>query len=326
MVLTIVPVILLQGLRYNVGTDYQSYLSLYNGFSNNNNLYLSWYESEPLFIYLCKALYSLTFGNQSALFMFDAIVMGIFSFLTFDYYKEKVDMPILYLFYYGTCLPYFFNVERQGVAVVLVWYSMHFAQEKKFIKFLLCIITATLFHNTAIIGIVFYVIWHIAERKSVYIKCVLFFIAILAPVIFSISVDFLSLYIPIFSKYTKFLTETGDQRVNINFVFFMIMLLIMIKLQKFIDKEDKFYIVLLSIMCCMTFLLNEYIAWGFRMSFYFEISLMIGYGHIYNKLNYQSNKRILCLFLVVVMMFYFTYKFWIQGNSEIFPYQSVLFK
>lgn len=323
--LIIIPVVILQGYRYNVGTDYQSYLSLYNGFSNGNKLFISWYTNEPLFICICKILYNLTGGAKSALFIFDALLMGIFSFLTFDYYKEKASMPIMYLFYYSICLPYFFNTERQGVAVTFLWYATHFIYEKKVIKFFLCILIAVLVHNTAIVGVIFYFIVVIEKKDNVYIKRLLTICAALMPVIFGFSINFLSKYVPIFSKYTKFLTETRAEALNTNFIIFAFMLLILFLLRKFISYEQAFFIFFMSTMCVMTFLLNNYIAGGFRMSFYFVVGLMLGYGNIYKNLHFNANKRLLSMFLVVLMVFYFTYKFYIQGNCQIFPYQSIWF-
>lgn len=318
-----IPIIILQGYRYNVGTDYQSYLELYNGFNEGNKTFISWYMNEPLFIFICKVLYKITFGSESALFVFNALVMEVFVFLTFDYYKEKVNLPILYIFYYATCFPYFLNAERQGVTVAIIWYSIRFAYEKKPIKFLIYILIATLIHNTAIIGILFYVILHIEKNNSKYLKKFMMVLAAAMPIIFGASIDFLSNYVPIFRKYTKFLTDTEIETVNTNFIFFVFMLLILLWLKKFIDKEKAFLITFTSVMHVMTFLLNNYIAWGFRMSFYFEIGMMLGYSYIYRNLKYRSNKRILGIFIATLMIFYFTYKFYIQGNSEIFPYQFI---
>ena len=130
------PIFILQGFRYGVGTDYFSYLNLYKGFNNGNELFISWYHTEPFFIILCKIAYFILNGNNIGYFIIDAILMNVILFLTFDYYIDEISLPLMYFFYYMFCLPYFFNVERQGLAVVIVWYATKYVHEKKFFRFL----------------------------------------------------------------------------------------------------------------------------------------------------------------------------------------------
>ena len=146
------PIIFIQGFRYDVGTDYMSYSSLYRGFSEGNDTFYAWYANEPLFIFMCRIIYFVTQGGQYSFFIVDAILMNVLLFITFDYYKDQVSLPFMYFFYYLLCFPYFLNIERQGLAVIIVWYATRYVHQKKFFKFLLCILIATLFHNTAILG------------------------------------------------------------------------------------------------------------------------------------------------------------------------------
>uniref|UniRef100_UPI0040568635 EpsG family protein n=1 Tax=Agathobacter sp. TaxID=2021311 RepID=UPI0040568635 len=319
------PIVFIQGFRYEVGTDYESYLSLYNGFNQGNHVFVSWYINEPLFILLCKVVYIISGGNQVAFFLVDAILINSIIFLIFDYYKEEVSLPIMYLFYYTLCFPYFLNIERQGLAVALIWYSTKYVHEKKPSKFILCILIASLFHNTAIVGCVLYFINFLEGRSGRYVKRIFIGIAALTPFIFGSSIDFLSNHVALFSKYTKFLSDGTTEKLNINFIFMLFMLVILYILRKFLKKSkiDDMWLLFLCVAQVSTYLLDSYISWGFRMSFYFEFGLIYSYSLIFSKLKYRTNKMLLLMFLITILGFYFTYKFYIQGNCEIFPFKFV---
>ena len=100
-------------------------------------LFLRWYQTEPLFVLFCRIIYKISNGNDAAFFLADAILINFLLFLTLDYYKDQINLPIMYFFYYMLCLPYFLNTERQGLAVIITWYATKYIHENKIIKFLI---------------------------------------------------------------------------------------------------------------------------------------------------------------------------------------------
>lgn len=325
-ILITLPIIILQGFRYDVGSDYFSYVSLYRGFHEGNGTLLGWYANEPLFIILCKCIYFLTRWDYAAFFFVDAILMNVILFFAFDYYKEQVSLPLMYFLYYMFCFPYFLNVERQGLAVILIWFATKYVHEKKLIKFLCCILIATMFHNTAIVGAAFYFINFLRGKYSVYLKSAAVAVAAFSPFLFHWGLDFLSEHLSLFRKYIKFLrTDMTDtlEAVNTNFIFMGCMIAVLILMVRVLKKSgiDIFWVAFLCVAQLLTYLLNNYIDWGFRMSFYFEFGLIYAYSFAYSNLKARMNKMALICFLALSSGFYFTYKFYIQGNCEIFPYR-----
>lgn len=326
-ILIALPIILLQGLRYAVGTDYFSYLSLYKGFGQGNIIFFRWYRTEPLFVLFCRTIYMITDGSDVAFFLADAILMNILLFFTFDYYKDQINLPIIYFFYYMLCLPYFFNTERQGLAVIITWYATKYIHENKTIKFLLCVLIATLFHNTAIIALAFYSIKLFRGKYKKYTKKIFIAFMICVPFVLDLIINFASKYLSIFRKYRKFLTnDVGRiEHINVNLLYMAFMIMILLSFINIIktSRIDHIWILFLWIAQLISYLLNNYIEWGFRMSFYFEFGMMFGYSFVYAKIRRRINKIALLSFLMVTLLFYFTYKFYIQGNGETFPYQFI---
>lgn len=326
-ILITLPIIILQGLRYGVGTDYFSYLSLYKGFGKGNTLFLRWYQTEPLFVLFCRTIYIIADGNDAAFFLADAILMNFLLFLTFDYYKDQINLPIMYFFYYMLCLPYFLNAERQGLAVIITWYATKYVHENKTIKFLICILIAALFHNTAIVALVFYSIKLFQGKYGKYIKNLFIVFMICLPFTLDLIINFASNYLSIFRKYRKFLTnDVGKiEHINVNLLYMAFMIMILLFFINIIktSRVDYIWILFLWIAQLISYLLNNYIEWGFRMSFYFEFGMMFAYSFVYARFRSRINRIALLSLLMATLLFYFTYKFYIQGNGEIFPYQFI---
>lgn len=139
------------GMRWNVGTDYLRYYSLY--FSSN-----VWSSTQEDgfkgLIYVCQQL-----GLHYTVFF------GICAFLQiFFFYYALKDERYLYAFlafFLITTLQWFkwMNTIRQGISVCIFIYSIKFIVEKKLWKYILCIVAAMLFHKSSVILFVLYPIF-----------------------------------------------------------------------------------------------------------------------------------------------------------------------
>lgn len=319
------PVILLQGFRYKVGTDYLSYASLSQGFAEHNQTYINWYINEPLFIIMSRAAYIIGGNNPYFYFLVDAIIENVILFTIADYYKNEINLPIFYMLYYGLCFPYFLNTERQGLAVLIIWYSLRYVDEGKFIKFLICIVAATLIHNTAIVCVVFYFFSALQQsqiKKS--IKKVILVLMAFSPLFVNIFIEAIG-KIHFFNKYTGYLGEGSAESFNLNFIFSFVMGLCLAlafskQLKNIREFTRWFFLYELQM---LSFLLTGYMAWSFRMAYYFYFGLMFAFAAVEKMLRKPLKKLILFGIVVAFSLFHFTYKFYIQGNCEIFPYQFV---
>lgn len=324
----VVPVIAFQGLRYNVGTDYFSYADLSEGFGLGNATYISWYDNEPLYLLLSKFSYLASGGSKHFVFLVDAILMNILLFFAIRYFGNVASMPVMYFMYYFLCFPYFLNAERQGLAVVIVWLSFQFVLERRPVRFALCILIATLVHNTAVIGIILYPAYVVFARRGVrLLKVFAMACSLLVPILFGVAIGFMSSHVPIFAKYTKFLNQVGDTKVNVNWLYMAVMAAFLLLFFKTLCKSgvNRWWLMFLLAWQLSCYLLNYYIEYGFRMSYYFVFGLMYCYAFVTRHLRIRENAAIAHAFLMGAMFFHFTYKFYIQGNCEIFPYQTIFF-
>lgn len=324
-ILITLPVIILQGFRYSVGTDYFSYATLSQGFAENNPTYYSWYINEPLFLILSRVSYTISGNNPYFYFLVDAIIENIILFKIADYYKNEIDLPILYTLYYGLCFPYFLNAERQGFAVLITWYAMRFVDEGKFKKFLICLIIATLIHNTAIVCIVFY-LFRVLQRSSIKksLKKLLVIVMAFSPLFMNVFINIWE-RAQFFTKYTKYLNDGYAETTNLNFLFSLAMgLCLSLGYFKQLKGIREFFrCVFLYELQMFSYLMTGYIDWSFRMAYYFYFGLLFAFSATGKLLRKPLSKAVLFGIVLMFSLFHFTYKFYIQGNCDIFPYHFV---
>ena len=131
--------------------------------------------------------------------------------------------------------------------------------------------------------------------------------------------------IQLFNKYMKYLGDGSTESANLNFLFSFAMgaclVLLYFKQLKKIREFTRW--VFLYELQLFSYLLTGYMAWSFRMSYFFYFGLLFAFAAVKKMLREPLNKLILLLIVIAFSLFNFTYKFYIQGNCEIFPYQFV---
>ncbi len=170
--------IMLAGMRkIGIGTDTEVYVNvLYEAARSSSGFFdylgqkvyssfqikpvTSWEIGYNLLVYISTKV---TNSYQGVLFATNLLT------ITFVYKGlEKLDknfsrafaMLIFYFMFYASSL----NLMRQWIAVAIIFYSFHFIQDGQTKKYLFCVILAMLFHNSAIIGIIIWLIYIYFEK------------------------------------------------------------------------------------------------------------------------------------------------------------------
>ena len=161
--LLVVWLILYEGLRWEIGTDWDAY---YNDFLSQN--YTS--HSEKGFVLLSGLVRSLT----------DSYTVFLFVITCFEYtvlyraLKRYSQLPIVSLCIYYCLMLGILGCNRQIIALFICILSLQFILKKKFVLFCICIVVAFFFHTTAIIFLPAYFISNNQlERKWIIVLCLL---------------------------------------------------------------------------------------------------------------------------------------------------------
>lgn len=164
---------LLSAFRYAVGTDYYTYVSIFNSFELGD-VPKVWQNKELGFRLLNHFLIFLGLGPQS--------LFVVFSIFTLFLYKkgeiflrgnERLYLLLFFVFIYF----YTLNGIRQAFAASLFLYATTFLFKREYFKYLLLVGFASIFHKSAIILLPFCFI--LTARLRVYQYVGIFFLSIL---------------------------------------------------------------------------------------------------------------------------------------------------
>lgn len=319
-ILSILPLTLISGLRYNVGTDYNHTYAPH--FIDKN-----WDYSEFLFIWVNQFLRLFT-SNPVILFLFMAAVTHTFLQLAIIRISPRWWFSAVLV----VCINFFsvsLNQSRQMMSVAIYAYAFTFIHEHKLVKYLIFSILAGLFHYGCLILIPIYFLFNIEFVKKHYfiIAVVLFLITPLFCICFK--------QIALHTKYEYYFNDPFYYNYQSIDAYFIAALIVegftIIWLNKLITKYDNLAIVL--------FLLNTLaLCIGFA-SFFIKISelmsrlyLLFSFGQIFlipmivESENNYFIKWCIVIILVSTVTLASSYVVYRQLHHEIFPYHWIFNK
>jgi len=135
------------GMRYGVGVDHLGYLQGYL-----EKIHVG--KNEPLFSLLSEIGWRLNW-HYVVYFSVIAFIQIVFFFYAFKDERYLYPFLVFFLFTNGDW-QFWMNGMRQAIAMCIWIFSIKYIEDKKFWKYLIWCVVATLFHNSAIFLIVFY--------------------------------------------------------------------------------------------------------------------------------------------------------------------------
>ena len=143
------------------------------------NMESEFYQSEKGYM-MINYLISFITGNRYIFILIYTLLLYITIFLSFKDYME--NYPIALVMFLALLFFFTFTYLRQVMAVTIVWYSVRYIYKRKLIQFLILIIFASSFHNSAFIFLPVYFMPVIKfKRKLVIIAMVVFLLLGISP-------------------------------------------------------------------------------------------------------------------------------------------------
>lgn len=166
--LTAILMIAFSGLRWETGTDWDSYVRIFDNI-DLHDLGESGYE----FIYelLIRIIKYFT-SDYTAVLLITAIIIISLTYLTLYTYSPYPTISILMLLSYSINSSGF--GYRQDLAIAICFFAYRFIHQRKLYKFLLCILIATFVHQSALIFMIAYWIYTLKWSRNYFISlCIL---------------------------------------------------------------------------------------------------------------------------------------------------------
>lgn len=320
-ILSVIPFLFISAFRYDVGTDYfyryaPNYVTIANG-GNIKNL-------EFTFKILIKICSFFTDSYVALFFVTSAIIIIPIFYLI--YKKSKYPLLSIILFIIGGFFFNSLNLVRQYISIVIILCSHSYLLDKKYFKWLLCILLAALFHKSALIGLLLFFLKDKKYFKPQYILLFSTIIIVFDNYIKDLLVFFISL--TPYSNYVNSIYAKSDIRETIiiaNFIIYFAMLILYYYKEKEgkINQIDTFYMNVQSlamILCLFSIQFNLL----YRLVDYFSIFQIISIPYMID-----LNKKYGAYVLIVIILLYGTsfYHLFIKNNvNEVTPYCFVFDK
>ena len=168
-----------------VGMDLMYYaVPCFNSMQNIKNIsqlfaYIGFSDLEPLYIIYNFIITRFTNDFFWPLFIQQVIVISLVLFTCYRF-RYALNAPALYLLFMLLCYCQSMSLNRQIFAIGILFFSFYYVVNRKLVKFLICIVFATLFHSSGIIGLPIYFIYSYVcklkkkeSNKFLLITCVL---------------------------------------------------------------------------------------------------------------------------------------------------------
>lgn len=253
------------GIRYEVGRDLlwfypmaaEKELINFSLFDNLKNVDITvWKGNYYLYRYLGFEILDKTLFKIVWFLGEPQFITLIYSYLGLIFIKNgilKIEKKyIKYIWILFFCFSEFFflytNLIRQSVAISIIFYSYKFIEERKPIKFLICILLAMGFHTSAIFMLPLYFFNYIkrVNRKIlilIYILC--FFGKEIILTIMQLG------WIP--KKYIGYVLNSFSVGIKTYYLFFLLGVLLLIFINQ-IDREKRMLVLIVFTGCCLNLL------------------------------------------------------------------------
>lgn len=316
--------VLIFGLRgRSVGTDTNTYLDLYNQIGNTPVGELNRIWTEYGYNIWNKLIYSISKSEQVFL-----ILTGIFILGSGIYFIYKNSLNKLYSLFLYIAFMFFFssmNIMRQFIALGIVFIALEFLYKEKNKLFFITIIIAAIFHETAIINLIFY---FIRNRKFIYKKMLI--VSGILFVLIKIRIIDLIVSFTSFDGYMK--TKLYGKGSWIHFMMYLAILVFIIGVIEMI-KREKF----LGIIKTKFDMRENIILWGVffsvimqlcatqiqlfsRLAMYYMPFVIIAIPNTLELIEDRKIKRILYIVITIASILYmglYIYK----GGQGVIPYK-----
>lgn len=299
LLLTIIIISIPGVFRYYVGIDYANYFQVgerLRSFGNLERAMSYWGRLEGSYGFIVYYFDKVGLGSAAVIGFYCLLTQILMVFGIWNL-RDKIN-PTAQMFVYMTYF-YFrtYNMARQALSVAIILWGLKYIIDKKYIKFAITVVMATLFHRTAIIGIM--MIWYFrpVKKKS---RIFNFVICYVVPFAFVLMFEYLMNLvsrIPVFSVYV---TDTLKYTTYNNESFFSLgTLLLIIEVVLYIlhrnsyinDENEEFYIGILDkAMFCqvLSFILSMTAGNAARIILYYSFLSMLSLSNMINTKRYQE--------------------------------------
>ncbi len=313
---------LLAAVRYNVGTDYNSYFQIYNSINNNfSNILIFNFYQEPGNVIIYRLSY-LIFNNYKSMFFIFSFITSTFFVLGIIKYEKIINVKLSIFMFLSMYFLVSLNGMRQMLAVSLLFYgSFYLVSNKSIIKFLIIIAIAGLFHKSAYFMIFLIPYYYYIKDKTIQKSYIIvLFITLIGVPLIAYSAATLSSVLGIYSSYV-----TYDGQKNVLFLLYILpsIIIYIISLKNSFKNANSntgnvyFKLYILSIPLQF---LGYFYSYFDRFSLYTLVFQCLAIPISVKNIKSNSTKSMVLLLTYSWVIFYHVIMFIILGSNGVYPF------
>ena len=309
-------------LRYYVGLDYAGYMSIFRVASRNDvhtDIETISFLSEKIGVEKFFIFINMIFSKMGISGEFFIGIMSVFTVMVIGYviYRMSPEPLMSILVFYIISFLQMINLSRQYMAVAIVFLAVYMLYKGKTLGYLILILTASLVHSSALVGLVFIILkkWKFTYRT--------YFMYIGVAVASYIMKDYVIRLIKRLGIYNDLLTTNKSLKVFTVFPAVVIVFLLGIYLKN-MDKNRINNILMHSVM--IVFLISFIslnIFYFSRISYYFMIFMVLFIPELLNTMETFKERFIVVVGYVFMMGAIFINNATDNGNNYL-PYDTVI--
>ena len=302
---------MMSGFRYMVGTDflaYKGYFESINRYSFANpfydkgyyllNRFISFFTDNSQYVFLATSFIIIYLVNKTLKDYSISYTLSIFLFVTLYFYNNS------------------FNIVRQFIVVSLILYSIKYLVNKDFKGYLVLILIASLFHDTALLMIPFYWILRMRFNKIVYLVLLAFTLGV--SFFTTTIIGIVSKVLPSLNIYSNYYFE-GSSANSIMLSTSLVFLFALLNKAKLIKLDSNVIVYVNAVYFALLFsiLARENILF-YRFSLYFYIFILLLIPLCIRSMN--KFLRVIMYMLIIPTMTAYYFYLLSNNNAGVLPY------
>lgn len=308
----------ISAFRGDFTTDYTNYSNRFNSINDYSfsDLFRYDFNIETGYLILNKIINLFT-NNEVVLFAVMTLIILYGFYHQFNKYSVNIWLSVLMFVTVGSYYASF-NISRQIVAVAIIFLGSRFLYNRMFFKYLLVVISASLFHMSALIMIPFYFILNMRIKiKNLFF---LFVVTVIAVVFFDEILSIIQIFV--YSNYTHNAWGMDGQAITNVVLPIAFLLFVLLNSNKIDSKNNKMHRIWFNavIFYAIFNILALQVEMVERLGRFFAPYALLLIPYIFSKV-YDKYLRFIYMMALVVLLVLYNYV--ILSNSVFDPYYFI---
>lgn len=316
-VLSFLPLAVISAVRYEVGTDFLTYRSIY--LSNATR-----YENqEPLFALFVRVVHLISEQPQAFFFASSFVIVASYYFCFFKCSRN----PIFSIFLFVFSVDYFrsMNGVRQYLAVAITLFSLLQIEKRRWMSAIFLIIGAYFMHNSAIIFFAFFILAKLHPEP----KYLFAFITILAILMQAVK-EYVLPFIQRYTTYGRYFDANSFYSVSDARLYSLLILLCFFALAFYVyyfqgEKQSNQLKMLFysSFLGTVLYLFTAVFPSNFgRLAYYFEAIIIVYAPGVVQLIKNRAVRLSIISVMIIGYIAKTIYTLLYMGYQDVLPYQT----